>query len=125
MHSRIITIFLLLCLCATQSAAQTISIGRLSDRQGGMLRYRIAENGRIDALLRRFIPYFKVPAQAGSRVRCDFNYGPLTCMLEMGPRQCPTEVEVEVRGSNQRARARVNCLGPDAEGNCECEFAGG
>jgi hypothetical protein len=66
---------------------------------------------------------FKVPAvNVGSIVVCEMSAQGLRCG-EYPNVRCPTEVVVELP-DNSNTTVPVRCTGPDANGECDCDFVG-
>ena len=67
---------------------------------------------------------FKVPAERMSRIVCHMGPSGLNCYEAPGNLggRCPTAVDVELPDGGQTT-VPVDCTGPDADGNCECEFS--
>lgn len=113
--------------------AQTRRLPQLSPTQYNELR-QVAQGRRSAAqlvelrgVLRRHIPFFRVPAVVSRRMVCTMDpaYRGLVCNEEQGERAtCPTEVELRIEGSNATARVPVSCVGPIDGRDCECEFSG-
>lgn len=52
---------------------------------------------------------------------CSFQVGRVTCVNHQVV-SCPKEIEVEYPTGTRESKA-VDCIGPDDDGNCECEFS--
>ena len=73
----------------------------------------------------KYIPYFKVPASRGE-VICTFSAtGQIDCESLSDPLKCPTAIEVWLPNASQPTSIPIDCEGPDAGGDCECEVEGG
>ena len=106
------------------ASAEWRRVARLTADQWAEIRRTAVARGRVDRLLDRYIPFFQVPAQEDRVVICE-NRGTLglDCWTESRGQRCPSTVEVRIPGVPSPARVPVTCIGPDAAGMCECDFA--
>ena len=107
------------------------------ERKGKMTAYRFRNSEQkqlfIDSIsakrmdrkgMQTAMPEFKVPAIQQVVVNCEIAMSTMICVEELGEaRKCPSEVEIKIPGQNAPAKAAVDCIGPDANGECDCEFA--
>lgn len=63
---------------------------------------------------------FKVPGETVTQLICDINPEGIRCYERLLSIQCPTSVVV--RTGSGTTIVPVTCTGPDADGNCDCEF---
>lgn len=64
---------------------------------------------------------FQTPAQADVKVVCTISPAGMECHRELAGIRCPTAVEVQVPGGGTTT-VDVDCTGPNAAGNCDCDF---
>lgn len=64
---------------------------------------------------------FKVPAREVRDTMCTMNATRIRCHEVIVGFECPTSVIVEVPGQGA-TQIPVNCTGPDANGDCDCDF---
>ncbi len=100
-------------------------IARLSAEQQGQVRLALTQRGDLARLIDRYIPYFKVRATDRRITVCSVRYGHFECWEENRGQYCPSEIEIQVEGVPSPARVPITCIGPDASGECECDFIPG
>jgi hypothetical protein len=66
---------------------------------------------------------FKVPGLATTRILCKLNAMGLRCFEVLEVMRCPEAVDVDT--PNGTSTVPVDCTGPDANGECDCDFAQG
>lgn len=64
---------------------------------------------------------FQTPANADVRIVCRISPAGMECHRELVGIVCPTAVEVQVPGGGSTV-VPVDCTGPNADGNCDCDF---
>ena len=123
-HRRLLLILSIGLIVAPLAAqAEWRRVARLSAQHWAEIRQTAMARGRVDRLLDRYVPYFAVPAQSNEVLVCEHRGLPgLDCWVEQRGLRCPSEVEVRIPGVPSPARVPVTCIGPDARGNCECDF---
>ncbi len=106
----------------TNLKAKTFTLATYPNSVGERL---IASASKPKLLRREFdkaIPQFKVPAQAV--IKCLMGIDGIECGELAYDKQCPGQIEVQIPGQNRPVSLDIECVGPDANGECECEVAG-
>lgn len=66
---------------------------------------------------------FKVPGLASTRILCKLNPTGLKCFEVLEVMRCPEAVDVDTPSGT--TTVPVDCTGPDANGECDCDFEQG
>ena len=119
-------LFALATLMPTASYAQEAKRGKgvltkLSKKQVATFRGALKKKSRTEEETKT-LPLFLVPGIQDERRICVFENGGVVCMPLMGAIRCPGEIVVELP-DGQQMDVDVDCTGPDANGNCDCEVA--
>lgn len=87
----------------------------------------IAEAGRdlrlIQRLLGRDAAEIQIPAVPTYTLACRLIGREVDCRVEPDGERCPSSIEIEIP-SVGRVTMELDCEGPDASGNCECQPEG-
>lgn len=104
------------------SKGKTFTIGKLTKQQRSTLIESASTPKLFQRNVGRAIPQFKLPAYV--KIECVISATGIECEPNYNRGTCPKEIEVNIPGQQTPTNLPVDCVGPDANGECECEVAG-
>ncbi len=106
-------------------AGETFTLTEFSAATGKAIIASAHSAPKLARQLRKELAQFKVPAQR--KLICFMgtsnNHTSIQCSDIEEPKVCPKTMEFKVPGQKGSITLNLDCTGPDANGECECEVA--
>ncbi|OWU84443.1 hypothetical protein ATO6_12105 [Oceanicola sp. 22II-s10i] len=102
--------------------AEDFRIATFPKKAGRALIESASDPVKLRRGMQEILPEFKVPARAVLKCRL-FDDG-IICGALDSIMECPEVIPLEIEGQRNTVEVPVDCVGPDKDGNCECEVAG-
>ena len=121
-----ICLAIVLTLAPLSARAEWRPVTRLTSAQITILGQTARARRDLSAILNDYVPNFAVPPTRRQISVCRVTFGgALECWTEQRFDVCPTEIELQIPGVPTPTRVPVTCVGPNASGDCECDFTAG